>query len=75
MRCKSVPTVTIRGALSVNKQAMLTVFQEISGCAAANSGETAEGSQKVVKFNNSHQSGNCVCVGGGAIGDGQTTTK
>lgn len=48
------------GALSVNKQGKLAVFQEISGCAAASLRpfrETAEESQKVVKFNNSHQSG------------------
>lgn len=56
---------TLTDALSINKQ-------ENSGSAAATFGENTEGSQKVVKFNNSHQSGNS---GRGSIGDGQFNSK
>lgn len=49
-------------ALSVCKPPMMPVFQEVRRCWYSwTLAETARGSRKVIKFNNSHQSANSLC--------------
>lgn len=67
MWCRAVPTVTLRRQMlwaSTNRKTV--------GVPPRPFGETTEGSQKVVKFNNSHQSGNSAPE---PIGDGQFNRK